>query len=125
MLARLRRRLGHRSGPIVRRGPGLQAEITLRLAKSDDRDRIAHLAALYSAREPRGPLLLAEVDRELHAALTLAGDQELLDPFVPSAALVELLALRARQLRDQMPTDAGTPDLTASEAVAICEPPVP
>jgi hypothetical protein len=34
----------------------------------------------------------------LQAALTLTGDRELMEPFLPTAELVELLALRAKHL---------------------------
>jgi hypothetical protein len=76
--------------------------VTLRLATGEDDEAIARLAALYDRRPPTGPLLLAEVDAELQAALTLTDGQELREPYLPTAALVELLALRAKHLRDQM-----------------------
>lgn len=85
----------------VARAPGLQAGITLRLALGEDSPAIERLAALYDRPIPEGPLLLAEVDGELRAALTLAGDCELMDPFLPTAALVDLLALRVEHLRAQ------------------------
>jgi hypothetical protein len=83
------------------RTPGPAASVTLRLATGDDDDELARLAALYDRPLPSGPLLLAEVDGQLHAALTLTGAQELMEPYLPTAALVELLALRAQHLRDQ------------------------
>jgi hypothetical protein len=86
----------------AQRAPGPGASITLRLATGDDDEAIARLAALYDRPLPSSPLLLAEVDGELHAALTLTGARELMEPYLPTAALVELLALRAKQLRDQM-----------------------
>jgi hypothetical protein len=84
------------------RAPGPGASVTLRLATGDDDEAIARLAALYDRPLPSSPLLLAEVDGELHAALTLTGAHELMEPYLPTAALVELLALRAKHLRDQM-----------------------
>jgi hypothetical protein len=74
----------------------------VRPATADDEAQLARLAALYERPLPSGPLLLAEVDGELQAALTVSGAQELMDPYLPTAALVELLALRAKHLRDQM-----------------------
>jgi hypothetical protein len=97
MLSRL---LRHCDGPAlsVARGPGLGAGITLRPATEEDEQAVERLAALYDRPVPRGPLLLAEVDGQLQAALTLAGDCELMEPFLPTAELVELLALRAKHL---------------------------
>jgi hypothetical protein len=94
----------HRSSKRVnaRRAPGPSARLTLRPATGEDDEALARLAALYDRPLPSGPLLLAEVDGELQAALTLTGGQELMQPYLPTAALVELLALRAKQLRDQM-----------------------
>jgi hypothetical protein len=101
MFSRLLRH-GCRRSVNAPRAPGPAARVTLRLATGDDDDELARLAALYDRPRPSGPLLLAEVDGELQAALTLTGAQELMEPYLPTAALVELLALRARHLRDQM-----------------------
>jgi hypothetical protein len=43
-------------------------------------------------------LLVAEVDGEVRAALSLDTGEAVADPFAPSAALVDLLRTRARQL---------------------------
>jgi hypothetical protein len=45
-------------------------------------------------------VLLAFVEDELQAALTLAGDRELMEPYLPTAGLGDLLALLAKQLRE-------------------------
>ena len=92
-------RLLNRRSATVARAPGQAASITIRLATADDEAAVARLAALYDRPLPEGPLVLAEVDGELQAALTLAGDRELMDPFRPTAALVDLLKLRAEYLR--------------------------
>jgi hypothetical protein len=84
------------------RAPGPSARLMLRPATGEDDEALARLAALYDRPLPDGPLLLAEVDGQLQAALTLTGGQELMQPYLPTAALVELLALRAKHLRDQM-----------------------
>jgi hypothetical protein len=83
------------------RAPGHTATITLRLATAEDTAALERLAALYDRPLLAGPALLALVDGELQAALTLAGDRELMEPFLPTAGLVDLLALRAQQLREQ------------------------
>jgi hypothetical protein len=71
-------------------------QITLRRSTMADQAEIARLATIDSASVPAGPLLLAEVDGELHAALTLAEGRVIADPFVPTTALVELLRTRRR-----------------------------
>jgi hypothetical protein len=71
-------------------------QITLRRSTAADATEIVRLATIDSAEVPAGPLLLAEVDGALHAALTLADGSVIADPFVPTAALVELLRTRRR-----------------------------
>jgi hypothetical protein len=105
------RPLRYRRRPARRavRAPGVVAHVTLRLATGEDDEAITRLAALYDRPRPNGLLLLAEVDGQLQAALTLAGDHELMEPYLPTAALVELLALRARHLREQLtPVESAT-----------------
>jgi hypothetical protein len=73
--------------------------VTFRPAFPDDAATVARLAALDSRRVPPGPLLLAEVDGEAWAAITLTGAEEVLaDPFRPTAEILELLRRRAAQL---------------------------
>lgn len=109
MLSRLLRR---RSGPdlsITRfRGPGPGAVITLRWATAADEQAVTRLAQLYDRPVPCGPLLLAEVDGELQAALSLFGERELMEPYLPTAELVELLALRAKHLATRLLAAAET-----------------
>jgi hypothetical protein len=62
----------------------LRAHITLRLVTDEDADALARLAALYDRPLASGPLLLAEVDGKLQAALTLTGAQELMEPYLPT-----------------------------------------
>ena len=75
------------------------ADVTIRAASPADRGALERLAALDSASAPRGYVLVAEVHGELRAALAVAGGPAIADPFVPTAQLVDLLAVRARQLR--------------------------
>ena len=51
-----------------------------------------------SQRVPAGELLVAEVDGEIRAALSLFSGEAVTDPFHPTVQVVELLRLRARQL---------------------------
>jgi hypothetical protein len=70
------------------------ASITIRSAYADDATALARLAALDSAAVPPAPLLLAEVDGELRAALSLTDRSVIADPFFPTLDLVSLLSLR-------------------------------
>ncbi len=72
--------------------------VTLRYASAADSDRLDALAQLDSAPVPVGPMLVAEVDGRLRAALPLDGSRAIVDPFHRGVELVELLRLRARQL---------------------------
>jgi hypothetical protein len=73
--------------------------ITVRLADYSDARELLRLAALDSTRVPDGALVVAESGHELLAALPLEGGRPIADPFHRTAALVELLELRAAQLR--------------------------
>jgi len=75
--------------------------ITIRPAYADDELAIRRLAELDSAGVPEGPLLLAEVEGELRAAISLRDQTVIADPFVRTADLVALLAFNAAQLTPQ------------------------
>jgi hypothetical protein len=80
--------------------------ITIRPAYADDRMALQRLAILDSAVDaPAGPLLVAEVEGELYAALSLQSGAVIADPFRPTLALVELLRAHARAV----PASAGAP----------------
>ncbi len=72
--------------------------ITLRYAFGDDDSAIARVAALDSAEVPAAPVLLAEVDGDVRAALSLHDGRVIADPFHPTLALIALLRERGRQL---------------------------
>jgi hypothetical protein len=57
---------------------------------------VLRLAGLDSARVPETPLLLAEVDGQPRAALSLSDGSAIADPFHPSAELIDLLRMRAQ-----------------------------
>jgi hypothetical protein len=112
MLARARseelRRLAAASGTgrrMLRRRPTVRAPsvaevaVTIRYAFPDDAHALARLAALDSSQVPAGPLLVADVEGELRAALSLSSGAVIADPFERTVALVELLLARGRQLR--------------------------
>jgi hypothetical protein len=69
----------------------LPTTVTIRRAYPDDDPEIWRLAALDSAAVPAGPFLVAEVDGELRAALSLATHQAIADPFHRTLQLVAML----------------------------------
>ncbi len=81
------------------RPAAIELPVTLRYGFPDDAEPIARLAALDSAEVPAHPVLLAEVGGELRAALSLADDSGVADPFHSTAMLIDLLRARAGQLR--------------------------
>jgi hypothetical protein len=70
--------------------------ITIRAAYADDEAALAALATLDSKNcVPDGALLLAEVDGELRAALSLSSRTVIADPFFHTRDLVALLRRHA------------------------------
>jgi hypothetical protein len=74
--------------------------VTFRLAQPADESGLARLAALDSARPPKGPALVAEADARLLAAVPLGSGRPIADPFEPTAEVVALLQLRKQQLTE-------------------------
>jgi hypothetical protein len=73
--------------------------LVIRPAGPGDRTRIARLAQLDGKRGLYGDrILIAELDGVPRAALALCGGEVVADPFHPTAALIEVLKLRAAQL---------------------------
>jgi hypothetical protein len=73
--------------------------VTIRRASVADAQQLAELAALSERRVPRGPVLVAQVDRDLVAAVPLDGGPALADVTRATADVVQLLELRSRQVR--------------------------
>jgi hypothetical protein len=73
-------------------------DITVRRSVPGDAGQLERLAALDSARPPSGPALVAVADGRMLAALPLGSGRPIADPFEPTAAVVALLELRARQM---------------------------
>jgi hypothetical protein len=76
-----------------------QPTVILRIAHPDDAKALASLAELDQARALASPVLVAEVSGSPIAALSLSDFRVIANPFEPSAALVQLLLVRARQLQ--------------------------
>lgn len=80
-------------------GAGGDAPVLIRHAAAADEPAIARLAALDERELPRGERLIAELDGRPVAAVELCSGATVADPFVPTSAIVELLGLRAAQVR--------------------------
>jgi hypothetical protein len=79
--------------------PHITAPITIRLATPDDHLGLIRLAALDSTEAvPPGRVLLAEIDGELRAALSLADGSAIADPFHHTLHVLELLRSHAKAL---------------------------
>ncbi|HEX8121483.1 MAG TPA: hypothetical protein VF549_09485 [Solirubrobacteraceae bacterium] len=70
--------------------------ISIRAATHGDGPALARLAALDSAPVPFGPVLLAEVDGQPRAALSVREDVVIGDPFARTEDLADLLRVHAR-----------------------------
>jgi hypothetical protein len=89
-------------------------DVTVRMAAPADRVALERLAALDSAHVPSGALVVAAVAGTIQAAQPVSGGPAIANPFVLTADLVDLLKVRARQLRD-----AG---VDAQETAAVIQP---
>ena len=78
--------------------PSRDPVIALRVAQPEDDDDVIRLAQLDDARPPVAPVMLAVVDGEAVAALSLSDGRVVANPFVATEKVVSLLRLRATQL---------------------------
>ncbi len=91
--------------------------LTIRMAYPDDRAALERLATLDAKPLPSEPLLVAEIEGELWAALSLSDGGAVADPFQPSGVLVALLRTRREQVtaasswRDRLPLLRAKPSL--------------
>lgn len=88
----------HRAGISVSARRSDEQVIALRVAQSEDDYEVSRLAQLDDAPRPVGPVMLAVVDGEAVAALSLSDGRVVANPFVASENAVSLLRLRATQL---------------------------
>jgi hypothetical protein len=85
--------------PIVTTAPS----VLIRAARGSDGPALERLAALDSSVVPAGALLVAEADGALVAARSVTTGAAIADPFVPSAGVATLLAIRAAALQPRAP----------------------
>jgi hypothetical protein len=71
--------------------------VTLSRGRASECELVQWLAELDEAPTPRGEVLIAFVDGQAVAALSLQDGRTVANPFVPTADAVELLTLRAAQ----------------------------
>lgn len=90
----------------------LDEAVALRLCTVHDDPALERLAVLDGRRLPAGRFVLAEVSGTVVASVPLRGGPALADPFRPTAHLLPLLRLRARQL------GSGQRRLAAARAIA-------
>ena len=86
-------------------------EVIVRLASVADAETLVQLSQLDSSSPPRGATLVAEVRGEIVAALPLDGGRAIANPFRRTSAALDLLSLRAAQLRDGGDDRGGQPRL--------------
>lgn len=79
--------------------PDAPAAVTTRPLRARDVPAVRRLAALEAKPLPAGPVLVAEVDGSVEAALPLAGGQPVANPFAATADVLALLEVRAQQVR--------------------------
>jgi hypothetical protein len=86
--------------------------VALRVADSDEAPVVRRLAALDDARPLEGPALLAVIDGEAVAAISLLDRRVVANPFVPTRDVVELLRVRAEHIHGPGPSSRrGRPTL--------------
>jgi len=97
---------GAPSVPKTRADAGADADavLALRLAGPDEQGAVRRLSALDGVAPLRGAVLLALLDGEPVAALSLTDGRGAADPFRPSAGALDLLRLRAVRLVAPAPT---------------------
>jgi hypothetical protein len=84
---------------------GTDNSLTIRRLGESDADLVARLAELDTGVVPAAPLLGAEVEGRLLAAISLRDGEAVADPFSRTAELRSMLELRASQLRARPRSD--------------------
>ena len=94
---------GRLAQPIGPMAPAGTRPVLIRMARDGDLPRLWDLAELDSARPLSGPALVALVDDEAWAAVSLEDSRVIADPFRPTASALALLRVRAAQLLGERP----------------------
>ena len=77
----------------------LSETITIRSFHEGDEAAVELVAELDDRPVPPGPLLVAEIEGTVEAAVGMSGGETIANPFAACADVVELLHARAEQLR--------------------------
>jgi hypothetical protein len=77
--------------------------ITIRLSRPTDVDELRRVAERDSRPVPAGEMLIAIVEGEIRAAISLSGGEAIADPFHPTEELVRMLALRRSEVQAEAP----------------------
>jgi hypothetical protein len=80
--------------------------IAIRRARQEDLPALVRLSELDAKAYPLGPVLVAEVDGAIAAALPLDGGGAIADPFRATRELIALLELRAAQIEPERTGDS-------------------
>ncbi len=96
-------RAAHVAAPVAPAALALRERLVLRRSASWDAGALARLAQLDGAPTPTGAMLVAELSDEIVAAVPFDGGRAIADPFLPTAAIVELLHARTRLLAGAAP----------------------
>jgi hypothetical protein len=78
------------------------APLVIRIAEPSDGPALQFLAELDSVLPFTGAALIAELDGQMVAGISLANGREVADPFVPTTEILELLRIRAKQLKPRL-----------------------
>ena len=98
---------------------GLRTDgVVIRRLAEGDAGAVKRLAQLDSSRAPEGPLLGAEVEGRLLAAISLTSGDSVADPFGRTGELRALLELRAAQPRRRVRRRRRVPRFTRRKARA-------
>src|SRR3954453_3474385 len=89
----------HRRMPSAPRVPVAESTLVIRVATRFDDAELRRLAVLDSAQPLAGPVIVAQSDGRIDAALSLDDRRTIADPFRPTAGLVDVLRARAARLR--------------------------
>jgi hypothetical protein len=97
----LRKHAGGRTQTSPGAESAADAAIVIRPSRPADEPMLERLAGLDSSTVPAAPVLVAEADGALRAAVSLHDGAVIADPFHRTAPLVALLVARSQQLRGE------------------------